>query len=143
VFYCIKEAPLQPFKGRTRFSAGEASIRKQIYLVKARLMTITALQEGNIKLRQSLSRCHIHVEIGNDLPISPSPTKTDMMMRNHHPNSKGSFLLENSSIGKYGRPTISSTVGDNLEVKQATVVDKAVPFIRSIPNAKVQEMLQR
>ncbi|EEU34840.1 uncharacterized protein NECHADRAFT_88428 [Fusarium vanettenii 77-13-4] len=139
VLCCIDAAQLQLLSERatTQSSSGSST-----GLSEAHLITTAALQECGHKLNQTLSRLYIHMEkMDMELPLSSSPTEKNLTIRNHDASSEKSLILGDVSVGKDGRQTIVCLAGDVLEVKQATVGDRAVQFIGSVWDAKPQEML--
>ncbi|KAH7248191.1 hypothetical protein B0J15DRAFT_562308 [Fusarium solani] len=133
VLCCIDAAQLQLLSGRTTTPVE----------YEAHLITTAALQECGYKLNQTLSRLYIHMEkMDMELSLSSPPTEKNLAIRNYDVSSKKSLVLGNVSVGKDGRQTIVCTAGDVLEVKQASVGDRAVQFIGSVWDAKPQEMLK-
>jgi hypothetical protein len=143
VLCCIDAAQLQLLSGRTTAPVEQSSSDSSRGLSEAHLITTAALQECGYKLNQTLSRLYIHMEkMDMELSLSSPPTEKNLAIRNHDVSSKRSLVLGNVSVGKDGRQTIVCTAGDVLEVKQATVGDRAVQFIGSVWDAKPQEMLK-
>ncbi|RTE73094.1 hypothetical protein BHE90_012480 [Fusarium euwallaceae] len=143
VLCCIDAAQLQLLSGRTTTPVEQSSSDSSRGLSEAHLITAAALQECGHKLNQTLSQLYIHMEkINMELSVSSSPTEKNLAIRNHDTSSKRSLVLGNVSVGKDGRQTIVCAAGDVLEVKQATVGDRAVQFIGSACDAKAQERLK-
>ncbi|KAH7237894.1 hypothetical protein B0J15DRAFT_516484 [Fusarium solani] len=143
VLCSIDAAQLQLLSRRTTTPAEQSSSDSSRGLSEAHLITTAALQECGHKLNQTLSQLYIHMKkMDMELSVSSPLAEKNLAIRNHDARSKRSLVLGNVSVGKDGRQTIVGTAGDVLEVKQATVGDRAVQFIGSVCDAKLQEMLK-